>query len=482
VPYISNIKGSYRPQKPSHLVFSKSVFGAEIFAYTPASPWEIRQAIDVAMEAASTLRSMEYSDFVEIFSTAAEILTDGIELLTTDGANVQKDHIEPQAYRRLVALATGLPIREVERSFSTLADYLSSAPEILKEEVNGYTVGDIVKHGKPYGDVLTVNLPSNVPDVNLSWIFALIMGYPVVCRASRHDITPFLLAASLYKAGMPENTIHMLYGNQNLVPTLMGLEREGNGLRSMIFGDENTVKHFKDKAWIDVHGPGASIIVDESPDVGILAELMMAFAGAACITPSTVLVPRLKGKKVAKELHARVSQHEPQHILSPAATLPLFQLEEAEGINHMLKSMVKDGVRVFTANFGFAEKLLTQLGVTRSFYREITDSNGHGCAACFAPTVALFTNSNDPRGRMELPYPHFSVVEFDDLESLAELARNALVAYTWNEKIAVYLNERKQELAIGTVIQGIRDAARIISRWTAPQASAILEFLYEFAG
>ena len=423
VPCISNIKGRYRSQKPSHLVFSKSVFGTEIFAYTPASPWEVRQAIDAAMEAANTLRSMEYSDFVEIFSTASEILTNGIEMLTTDGVNVQEDYIEPQTYQRLVALATGLPIREVERSFSTMAEYVRSAPEILNEAVDGYTVKDVVEHGKPYGHVLTVNLPSNVPDVNLSWIFALVMGYPVVCRASRHDITPFLLAASLYKAGIPENTIHMLYGNQNLVSTLMGLEREGDGLRSVIFGDENTVKHFRDKAWIDIHGPGASIIVSESPNVEILAELMMAFAGAACITPSTILVPHPRGREVAKQLHARVSQHEPQHILNPVATLPLFQLEEAEGINYVLKSMVKDGVHVFTANFGFAEKLLVQLGVVRDFYREIADPNSHGYAACFAPTVALFTNPNDPRGRMELPYPHFSVIEFDELESLAALAR-----------------------------------------------------------
>ncbi|MEY9855927.1 hypothetical protein ABH935_001531 [Catenulispora sp. GAS73] len=190
------------------------------------------------------------------------------------------DGLDPAAYIRLTALATGLPPSVVEHGLAALADglrQLGTADAVERPAPDSGPGHRVV--WVPRAPVIGVVAASNHSEPHLTWVRALAYGYRVVVRPGGRDpFTPVRLAAALLAAGLPADRLAVLPGDHAVSAHLVK-----SAPLSIVYGGPDAVRRWGGRSNVLVRGPGRSkAAVGDSVrpgDVAVIDHLARAIAG-----------------------------------------------------------------------------------------------------------------------------------------------------------------------------------------------------------
>ncbi|MGB8450856.1 MAG: aldehyde dehydrogenase family protein [Anaerocolumna sp.] len=224
------------------------------------------------------------------------------EIFTTAELDIEGRIESPEAYCDSIMRVTGLPRHMCKDILQDFRGYMEHIDEIIIKQfrLNDLTVLDtfITTHNGmeyaivPKTEILCAVMPGNHPIVNMMWIIAFAMKYPVVIKPSFDDpYTPLRLIYSLIQAGADREFFSFYPVEHSEVTELV--KAAGYGI---VFGGNDVKELYKNLPWIRVYGPGNSkMIVGRDSDVSIekIAELAAVSAlfhsGRACISTSAVI-------------------------------------------------------------------------------------------------------------------------------------------------------------------------------------------------
>lgn len=206
--------------------------------------------------------------------------------------------MKPEAFIKHTAQISGLPEATIQDSFHQITDAIRHATaNALLGLPKGADIIPTAEQGvrgtgrsQRRGDVLTVIAPGNGPGVLGLWPQAVALGYKVLLRPSeREPFTAQRMVASMHAAGLADYA--------GLAPcshkSASTLVQESD--LAIVYGDDSTVKKYRDRPDVLVQGPGRSkIIVGSDHDfddaVKVVLESVASLGGAACVCTSAVLV------------------------------------------------------------------------------------------------------------------------------------------------------------------------------------------------
>ncbi len=399
------------------------------------------------------LKNLDMKEILEIFYRAGEIFAHR-------PVQMGRDKITPSEHCELVALSTGLPVSSVEKSMKDLEMSMKYAEVPLKAQTHGgrLDVYDTWRTCAPKGRNLGVVLPMNHPSVNVLWLFAQALKYPIVARPSEDDVlTPYRLIRSLYDAGLPEHAAYFMPGNHDLVPQML----PPNGCdMGMIFGTRELIERF-DSVRVKGYGPGESKCYDDFCDEKTLKTHirgMMADGGRGCINTSAVLTKTGKSREVADEIAKRVAQYEAMDPLNPVAVVPAIKnARMAKAINEYIEGLLQDGAEDITSNYRTTPRLVE-----------------HGGAMYLLPTVIHCPSYTHPAFGKEFLFPFLTVSESSRDDAPAALSGSLVVtAFTDDKELVRYLT---MDPTIKKVYEGVETCA---IDPTEPHDGYLTDFLYE---
>lgn len=371
----------------------------------------------------------------------------------------------PEEYRRLHALATGVPISVSGMALRSLPEHLDRLPDTLDAQrpVAMAPAGTVGCKGRwlPRGRVLGVLAPSNHPMTHLGWLQAIAFGYRVAVRpGSRDPFTPRRLGRALRQAGLPDDWLAVLPGPHATAEALLRDTDLG-----LLYGDESTVAPYRGQTRYLVRGPGRTkaILTGKSLPTEemyeYLVESIAGDAGVRCTNVSAVLVEG-DHRAVAEELARRLSKLAALSVLDERAALPTRPLAAAAAIRRALESISQgDAVEVTAA-------------VSEGPFVELDDGQ-----TVLRPAV-FSVQPDHPGLRAELPFPCVWVAPWRREEGVAPL-RDSLAVLVLGEGGAV-VDELLSEPTVRTVVLG-RDG-----RWWSdplvPHDGYLGHFLMEARG
>jgi acyl-CoA reductase-like NAD-dependent aldehyde dehydrogenase len=137
--------------------------------------------------------------------------------------------------------------------------------------------------------------------------------------------TPLRIAQALVQAGCPAEAFGF-YPADYAGATEILLRTD----RSMLFGDESTVRPWKHDPRVQLHGPGWSKVLlgaDAADDwrshLDVMVTSIAENGGRSCLNASGVWLPS-HGRRVAAALAERLAAIEPKPLDDPAASLAAF--------------------------------------------------------------------------------------------------------------------------------------------------------------
>lgn len=267
----------------------------------------------------SKLRDTNTYQLVKWIKKAGEILT------TADldiGGRVQS----PEAYCISIAKVTGLPVHMCRNILQDISNYMECIDDILLKQfrLNDLGVLDtfITAHNGmnyaivPKAEILCAVMPGNHPIVNMMWITAFAMKYPVIIKPSFDDpYTPLRLIYSLIEAGADREFFSYYPVGHSEVTELV--KAAGYGI---VFGGKDVKELYKNLSWIQVYGPGNSkMIVGRDCKAGIdkiaefAAESALFHSGRACISTSAVITEN-HGEELAAAIGKQFSKIRPKDL------------------------------------------------------------------------------------------------------------------------------------------------------------------------
>ena len=106
-------------------------------------------------------------------------------------------------------------------------------------------------------DVLGAVLPSNSPGVHSLWIPAIALKVPLFLKpGSQEPWTPMRIAQALLAAGLPPGAVGYYPADHSCAAEIL-LRCD----RSMLFGDESTLRPWRQDTRVQLHGPGWSKVL-----------------------------------------------------------------------------------------------------------------------------------------------------------------------------------------------------------------------------
>lgn len=244
-----------------------------------------------------------------------------IEWIKKAGKIFAKDTLEvcgvsqsPKEYCESIVKVTGMPKHMGENILNDFQDYMENIDQILMEQFRNDNLNILdeftttfknMTYGiVPKNDVLCVVMPGNHPIVNMMWIIAFAMKYPIIIKPSFDEpYTPLRLIYSLIKAGADEKFFSYYPVNHSEVTEL--LKSSGRGI---LFGGNDIKEIYKNYPWIKVYGPGNSKIIvgeDCNYDIEKIAEFAansaLYHSGRACISTSAIICEG-NGKELAQSI------------------------------------------------------------------------------------------------------------------------------------------------------------------------------------
>lgn len=206
--------------------------------------------------------------------------------------------LSAEEYSAVTIASTGLSQDVIKASLHYIAEALAAAgkaeglgqTEFCSLNPNKEQGRQGCAQWKRKGDVLAVLAPGNAPGVHALWPQAIALGYKAAVRPSaREPWTAQRLAAALAAAGLQDYVA--------LIPTdYSGAETLAAAADlALLYGGDETVRHYAGKANVLVQGPGRSKIIigkNYPPQAApaLIWQSVTDLGGLACVCASSVLV------------------------------------------------------------------------------------------------------------------------------------------------------------------------------------------------
>ncbi|MDX1390377.1 MAG: aldehyde dehydrogenase family protein, partial [Acidobacteriota bacterium] len=304
-------------------------------------------------------------------------------------------------------------------------------------------------------------LPSNSPGVHSLWIPALALKIPVALKpGSQEPWTPMRIAQAMIAAGCPPEAFGF-YPTDYSGATEILMRTQ----RSMLFGDENTVRAWTEDRRVQIHGPGWSKVLlgDDQADawkdhLDVMATSVAANGGRSCLNASGVWVPR-HGREVAQALAERLVTIDARPLDDPHAAIAAFSRPEvAHRISEYIdRNLTVPGATDLTDSLREGERVIEVDGCT--FLR---------------PTVVWCEDPEHPLASAELLFPFVTVVEAPQSEMLERIGPT-LVATAITED-AAFRRELMRSRNVDRLNLGSIPTSKV--SWDQPHEGNLFEHLY----
>jgi acyl-CoA reductase-like NAD-dependent aldehyde dehydrogenase len=421
-----------------------------------------------ASERRQQLAKLPVADLIEICKKAAALFHDGELLVDPIDAVTQT----ADDYVRTLSATTGMPRALCRANMEKIRYVLAEMETVLGGLTRGLdlTVLDrgVVEQDRRTvsylgeADVLGVILPSNSPGVHSLWIPSIALKVPLALKpGSQEPWTPMRIAQALIAAGCPAEAI-------GFYPT----DYSGSGEillrsdRSMLFGDESTVRPWKHDHRVQLHGPGWSKVIfggDAAAGwrehLDLLVTSIAQNGGRSCVNASGVWTPA-RGRELADALAQRMAAIEPLPLDDPQAAIcgfsnPVVAHKISEFIDAKLR---QEGATDLTAQYRAGDRVVEVGGCT--FLR---------------PTIVWCDDPAHPLAAAEFLFPFASVVQVPQ-EQLASKIGPTLVATVVSEDDA-FRAELMRSRDVDRLNLGPLPTCSVV--WDQPHEGNLFEHLYK---
>jgi acyl-CoA reductase-like NAD-dependent aldehyde dehydrogenase len=239
-------------------------------------------------------------------------------------------------YIRDLSATTGMPRTLCHSNAQKIHRVLDEMATIIAGLTRGFPLSILDQgYGDDHGRMLSwfreakvfgAVLPSNSPGVHGLWIPALALKTPVVLKPGREEPwTPFRVIQAFIAAGLPKEAFGFYPADHGGSATLLGAVD-----RSMLFGDTNTTRPYRNNKNVELHGPGYSKVIlgpdaaqNFEPYIDLIASSISANGGRSCINTSAIWTPK-NADQIAHAVAQKLSEIKPLPADDPNAQLAIF--------------------------------------------------------------------------------------------------------------------------------------------------------------
>jgi hypothetical protein len=377
----------------------------------------------------------------------------------------------PEDFVHQLSATTGMPEALCRRNMTKIETVLKNMTAILDGLTRGIDLSALdsgwsQKNGTPLSffcqaEALGAILPSNSPGVHSLWLPSIPLKVPLAIKPGREEPwTPFRIAQAFIAAGCPPEAFGYFPSDHSGANEILL-----RCSRSMFFGDQSSVKAWKNDPRVQIHGPGWSKIIiaeDKISDwekyLDVMVTSIVENGGRSCLNTSGVWVPS-HGLEIAEALAKRLAQIEAKPMNNPEARLAAFTNKKfAQRINSMIESQLQtSGAIDLTAKYRDGQRLVEIDGCT-----------------FLLPTIIWCENPQHPLANTEFLFPFASVVEVPQKEILNAIGSSLVVtAITDDEnfKKELFASPNVDRLNLGPI------PTNKIS-WDQPHEGNLFEHLY----
>lgn len=418
-------------------------------------------------ERRAELREFKIEELIEKCSRAAELFYAG-DLPVAPGADAIQS---PRDFVRCQSATTGMPEAMCRANMEKVRFVMAQMRRVLAGLTRGVDLavldrGWVAEGGRTVSylgeaDALGAVLPSNSPGVHALWIPSVALKVPVVLKpGSQEPWTPLRIANALLAAGFPAGTIGFYPSDH-----AGGIEILLRTDRSMLFGDENTVRPWRRDTRVQLHGPGWSKVVFGADcaaqwerHLDLLTASVAANGGRSCVNASGIWTTD-HADALAAGLAQRLARIEARPLDDPEATLSAFSNPTvAHRINEFIdRQLATPGAQDITARYRPAGRLVEKDGCT-----------------FLLPTLIRCSDPRHPLASTELLFPFVSVVEVPH-DKLPEAIGPTLVASLISDE-----PELRRQMTIARNIDRLNLGAlpTMTVSWDQPHEGNLFEHLY----
>jgi hypothetical protein len=464
MPHLPILRGGHPYRSLDVATLDHVATGEPVAEVSLANPGLIARDIGRSAESQRFLRKTPIEELLGICRAAAQRFSHGT-LPLGDGTQTPDDYV------RQLSATTGMPEAMARTNMAKIHHVLHDLETVLAGLTRGLDPG-ILDPG--YGwqdgrfvsflretDELGVVLPSNSPGVHSLWIPSIALKVPLILKpGAREPWTPYRICQALIAAGCPPQTLgYYPSGHAGANQILIDCGR------SMVFGDERTVRPWVTDPRVQIHGPGWSKLLLGTDQVAnwerwleVIVTSVAANGGRSCINASGLWVP-VFGRELSEVLAERLARIEALPLDHPHAEIAAFS---DPAVAHAISRHIDQQIEA-----GGAEDLTAQ------HRRGGRIAEAGGCTFLL-PTVIWCEDPRHPLAQAEYLFPFVSVVEAPQ-EKMLDLMGPTLVATALTEDerfIAALLNSPKIErLNIGPI-----PTSQIA--WDQPHEGSLFDLLY----
>jgi acyl-CoA reductase-like NAD-dependent aldehyde dehydrogenase len=422
------------------------------------------------LAAADHRRAMERhsaADLLAVCARAAKLFAEA-DLLVDPIDGVTQS---PESYWSHLSATTGMPLALCRANMEKIRHVLAEMETVLGGLTRGLDLSVLDTGWTRQGgqticyigeaQSLGVVLPSNSPGVHSLWLPSIPLKVPLALKpGSQEPWTPMRAAQALIAAGCPPEAFGFYPTDYSgSAEILLRCDR------SMLFGDESTVRPWKADPRVQIHGPGWSKLLWGADSVGDWerhVELMVTSiaenGGRSCINASGVWLPA-NGREVAVVLAERLAAIEPLPLDDPEARIAAFS---NPGVAHSISKLIDrqlelPGAEDLTAPLRSGDRVVEVGGCT--FLR---------------PTLIWCEDPAHPLAASEFLFPFAAVVQVPQNEMLRRIGPT-LVATALTED-ETFKAELMRERNIDRLNLGPIPTCRL--SWDQPHEGNLFEHLY----
>ena len=426
----------------------------------------IRRDVRSIAKGRYALRRMSSQQILDICAQAGELFLHDTLPLDDNGATQT-----PQQYVDALSATSGLPHVLCRQNMQKIYTALTQMTTILRGLTRGLDLSAVDNgFGRHNGvtvsylaatDALGVVLPSNSPGVNSIWLPAVGLKIPVVLKpGSTEPWTPLRIIRALVAAGYPDTAL-------GFYPT----DHEGAAAildtcnRSILFGDDATIRAHAGNPNVQLHGSGRSKVVlgpdvvDQWPDLlDVLVASILDNGGRSCINASCIIAPR-HADEIAEALARRLATINPRLPDDDDAMLAAFV---NPAICTAINNTIERGLQVPGA-----------VEVTEQFRTGTRHQTVNGLSY-LQPTVVRCENLQHPLGNTEFLFPFAGVIEMSMEDALRSIGPTLATTVITNDA------ELKQRFIGCRHIDRLNLGAIPTTRvdWDQPHEGNLFELLY----
>ncbi len=427
----------------------------------------IARDLQAAADHRRALEQLSVADLLAVCARAAKLFAEAdLPVDPVDGVMQS-----PESYLRSLSATTGMPVSLCRANMEKIRHVLAEMETVLGGLTRGLDLrvldrGWTLQDGRSLcyiGEAQTLGavLPSNSPGVHALWLPSIALKVPLALKPGRREPwTPMRAAQALIAAGCPREAFGFYPTDYSgSAEILLRCER------SMLFGDESTVRPWKADPRVQLHGPGwskllwgADCVAQWERHLDLMLTSIAENGGRSCVNASGIWLPA-NGREVAGALAERLAKIEPLALDDPAARLAAFSEPQiAHRISELIdRQLAVPGAEDLTDSLRSGDRVVEVGGCT--FLR---------------PTLIWCEDPGHPLAASEFLFPFAAVVQVPQEEMLRRIGPT-LVATVLTED-EEFKSELMRERNIDRLNLGPIPTCRLA--WDQPHEGNLFEHLY----